>query len=254
MIFCRFILKDQSADEWKYGIVKNHQVQAISPNPFSTYEIGEEEIPFNEVKLCPPVLPTKIVAVGVNYKEHAKEMGHIPPEDPLIFLKPASSVIGPEELIQLPKTSSRVDYEAELAVVIKKKTKNILPEAAKDVILGYTCFNDVTARDLQKKDGQWTRAKGFDTFSAIGPWIVTDLEPSELVVESYLNGELKQNGKTSNMIFDIPRLISFISSVMTLEPGDIVSTGTPPGIGPMQHGDMIDIRIEGIGILRNFVE
>lgn len=254
MIFCRFIVRGQSPDEWKYGVVKNHQVQALDPSPFSAYECVGDEIPFNEIKFLSPVLPTKIIAVGVNYKEHAKEMGHVLPENPLLFLKPPSSVIGHEEIIRYPKTSSRVDYEAELAVVIKKKTKNILPETVKDVILGYTCFNDVTARDLQKKDGQWTRAKSFDTFSAIGPWIVTDLEPSELVVESYLNGELKQSGKTNDMIFDIPHIVSFISSIMTLEPGDIISTGTPVGIGPMQPGDMIDIRIEGIGILRNFVE
>ncbi|MBI2915947.1 MAG: fumarylacetoacetate hydrolase family protein, partial [Elusimicrobia bacterium] len=232
MIFCRYISREISHPEPQFGIVENHQVIPIAPNPFIAYETVGEPEPLSSVQLLSPVIPSKVVAVGVNYRSHAQEMNHPIPEEPLLFLKPPSSVIGPEETILYPKMSQRVDYEAELAVILKKRAKNIPIEEAKDCILGYSCFNDVTARDLQKKDVQWSRSKGFDTFSALGPWIVSDLDPSDLSVESYLNGELKQNGRTSDMIFSVPALISFISRVMTLEPGDVVTTGTPPGVGP----------------------
>ncbi len=253
MIFCRFSFQDDASNTIRYGLVESHHVKEITPNPFSDFEIIDQEIPFSSVILHAPTLPSKIVGVGLNYKAHAKEMDHPLPEEPVLFLKPSTSLIGPEYYIHYPKMSSRVDYEAELAVVIKKQGKDIPLENVKDYILGYSCFNDITARDLQKMDGQWGRAKSFDTFSAMGPWIITDLDPSNLQIESYLNGELKQSCKTSDMIFDVPTLISFISKVMTLEPGDIITTGTPPGIGPMQRGDSIDIRIEGIGLLRNTV-
>lgn len=249
-IFCRF----SAGDSPRYGIVENHQVTEISPDPFSDFETMGEQLALSEVRLLPPVLPSKIVAVGINYKEHAQEMRHSIPAEPMLFLKPTSAVIGPNDAILVPPMASRVDFEAELAVVIKKKAKNVSPENAGDFILGYTCFNDVTARDLQKKDGQWSRAKGFDTFAPLGPWIVSDLDVSDLPVESYLNGELKQSARTHDMIFGVPFLISHISKIMTLEPGDVVATGTPSGIGAMQPGDFIDIRIEGIGILRNSIE
>jgi 2-keto-4-pentenoate hydratase/2-oxohepta-3-ene-1,7-dioic acid hydratase in catechol pathway len=208
---------------------------------------------FDEVRFLPPSEPTKIVAVGLNYRDHAEEMNVPLPEEPLLFLKPASSVIAHGETIVLPPQSARVDYEAELGVVIGKKAKNVSRSEAKDVILGYTCLNDVTARDLQSKDGQWSRAKGFDTFCPVGPWIDTDVDPADLAIGLYLNGEPKQRSRTSNLIFDCAQLVEFISSVMTLMPGDVIATGTSSGIGPMKAGDTAEVRIEGIGSLINRV-
>ncbi len=208
----------------------------------------------DEVRLIAPCLPTKVVAVGLNYKDHAEELGLTLPQEPLLFLKPPSSVIGPYDKILIPSQSSRVDYEAELAVVIAKTAKNVSASEASDYILGYTCLNDVTARDLQSKDGQWTRAKGFDTFCPIGPWIETDTDPSDLDIALYLNGELKQHSRTSNLIFHPFQLVEFVSSVMTLMPGDVIATGTTSGIGPMKQGDQVEVRIEGIGSLWNFVD
>ncbi len=207
-----------------------------------------------QVKLLPPCTPSKVVAVGLNYRDHAEELGLALPEEPLLFLKPPSSVIGPGETILAPPQSKRVDYEAELAVVISRTAQQVTAEKAADYILGYTCLNDVTARDLQSKDGQWTRAKGFDTFCPIGPWIETDLDPSDLEISLYLNDELKQRSRTSNLIFDPFRLVEFVSHVMTLTPGDVIATGTTSGIGPMRPGDKVEVRIEGIGSLFNFVE
>ncbi len=191
--------------------------------------------------------------MGLNYRDHAEELGFPIPDEPVIFLKPATTLIGPGDAIQYPPTSSRVDFEAELGIVIKERAKNITPGLARDYILGFTCANDVTARDLQKKDGQWTRAKSFDTFCPVGPWIETDLDPGDLLVESYLNSARKQSSRTSRFIFSVPQLVSFISTVMTLNPGDLIITGTPAGIGPMQPGDEIEVRIEGIGSLKNTV-
>jgi len=193
------------------------------------------------------------VALGLNYHNHAKELNSPLPNAPLIFLKPSTAVIGPEDNIIYPAASTRVDYEGELAVVIKKSVWRVSIEEALDYVLGYTCFNDVTARDLQSQTGQWTRAKGFDTFAAVGPCIETELDPGNVVLETYLNGELKQQGSTSDLIYSIPELINFISNVMSLLPGDIIATGTPSGIGPMYPGDTVEIRIEPIGTLRNYV-
>ncbi|MCF7875116.1 MAG: fumarylacetoacetate hydrolase family protein [Candidatus Omnitrophica bacterium] len=198
-------------------------------------------------------LPEKIILVGLNYKDHAKEMKMKIPAEPIIFLKPTSALIKNGDKIIYPEGIKRLDYEAELAVVIKKQAKNIPVEAAKDYILGYTCLNDITARDLQKKDGQWTRAKSFDSFCPVGPHIETDLDPHAINIQSYLNGELKQDSNTSNFIFSVDFLISFISKIMTLKPADIISTGTPAGIGPMQKGDQVEVVIEGIGTLKNRV-
>jgi len=208
----------------------------------------------DSLHLLPPVEPTKIVALGLNYRDHAEEMKFPLPEDPMIFIKPSSAVIGPADKIIYPKMASQVDYEAELAIVIGKTARHVLPENSRSHVLGYTCLNDVTARDLQRKDIQFTRAKGFDTFCPIGPCIATDVTPDDLAVEAYLNGERKQSSGTSQLIFGVDELISFISHVMTLYPGDIISTGTPGGIGPMQPGDTIEIRIEKIGSLINKVE
>ncbi len=207
-----------------------------------------------KVVLFAPCVPSKVVAVGLNYHDHAEEMGHPVPEEPLLFLKPGSSVIGPNAPIFLPPQSARVDYEAELAVVIARVTTKISAEQAPEHILGYTCLNDVTARDLQAKDKQWTRAKGFDTFCPIGPWIETELQPDNLSIELLLNGDVKQKSSTSNLIFSVNTLVEFISHVMTLYPGDVIATGTTSGIGAMKAGDSVEVRIEGIGSLVNPVK
>jgi len=206
-----------------------------------------------EVRLLPPSVPSKVVAIGLNYRDHAEELGLTLPVEPLLFLKPSTSVIGPQDRIVLPRQSARVDFEAELAIVIGKTAKNVSRDRARDYILGYTCLNDVTARDLQSKDGQWTRAKGFDTFCPIGPWIQTEIDPSDLLIELFLNGERKQRSRTSNLIFSPFELVEFVSSVMTLLPGDVIATGTTSGIGPMQEGDTVEVRVEGIGSLVNIV-
>jgi 2-keto-4-pentenoate hydratase/2-oxohepta-3-ene-1,7-dioic acid hydratase in catechol pathway len=204
-----------------------------------------------EVHLLVPCVPSKVVAVGLNYRDHAEELSLPLPEEPLLFLKPASSVIGPGDPIILPPQSARVDYEAELGIVIGKTAKNVPRATAGEYIRGYTCLNDVTARDLQNKDGQWTRAKGFDTFCPLGPWIETDVDPADLRIELYLNRERRQESRTSNLIFSPAELVEFISSVMTLLPGDVIATGTTSGIGPMTAGDTVEVRIEGIGSLIN---
>jgi 2-keto-4-pentenoate hydratase/2-oxohepta-3-ene-1,7-dioic acid hydratase in catechol pathway len=240
----------------KYGILKGQYIQAITGKPFNSIKYSGEQYKNTEVKLIVPCLPSKIVALGVNYVSHAVEMNHsVPtvPKSPLIFIKPATAVIGPDENIIYPPSSQQVDYEAELGIVIKKIARQIKKENALDYVLGYVCFNDVTARDQQKTDGQWTRAKSYDTFAPLGPWIETELDPNNVNVEAYLNGELKQHGNTSDLVFPITELIYFISNVMTLLPGDVIATGTPGGIGPMQPGDTIEIKIPPIGTLKNYV-
>lgn len=206
-----------------------------------------------EVRLLAPCVPTKGVCIGLNYRDHAMELGLALPTAPVVFLKPSSSLIGPGDWIDYPELSHRVDYEAELVVVIGKKAKNVSVEQALEYVLGYTCGNDVTARDLQPKDGQWTVAKSFDTFMALGPWIETDLDPFNLKIRALLNGTQKQSSTTANLIFDVPFLVSWLSKIMTLLPGDVIMTGTPSGIGPMQRGDEIAIEIEGLGTLINRV-
>ena len=204
--------------------------------------------------LLPPVKPSKIVAVGANYRNHAVEMERRLPEEPLIFLKPPSAVVGTNDIIVYPKMAKRIDYEGELAFVVRKKAQLLQEnDNVEDYILGYTCFNDVTARDLQEKDGQFTRSKSFDTFAAVGPCIATDVDPSGLRLKTFVNGKLRQSGSTRNLIFPVPFLIRFISNVMTLNPGDIITTGTPAGVGPLIPGDRVDIQIEGIGTLSNTV-
>ncbi len=206
---------------------------------------------FRRVKFLPPVRPSKIVCVGLNYLDHAKELGMKIPDEPVIFLKPPSAVIGHEDFIMLPDVG-RIDYEGELAVVIARKCKYVDREEALDCILGYTCFNDVTARDLQMRDGQWTRAKSFDTFAPIGPYVACFKDASDLKIETRVNGKTVQSSRTSNLIFDVPYLIEFVSSVMTLERGDVIATGTPSGVGRLKDGDVVEVSIEGIGTLRNY--
>jgi len=214
---------------------------------------GPLRVSLEKVKLLAPVSPSKIVSVGLNYRDHAEELGMAVPDEPVIFLKPSSAIIGPGETIVYPPSSARVDYEAELGVVIKDTVRNVSRDKVRDHILGYTCLNDVTARDLQEKDTQWSRAKSFDTFAPIGPWIETEIDPVDLRVCSYLNGELKQDSRTSEFVFGVPELVEFISGIMTLFPGDVIATGTPPNVGPMLPGDEIVVEIEGIGRLENHV-
>jgi 2-keto-4-pentenoate hydratase/2-oxohepta-3-ene-1,7-dioic acid hydratase in catechol pathway len=250
----RFI-RFEVAEGIEWGKFEEGRIHRISDNPVNGYDQTGRYYEPSEVKLLAPVEPSKIVCVGLNYKEHVKESqsANEVPDEPVIFLKPPSALIGPGEKIIYPEMSRRVDYEAELGVIIGRECKAVAALEAEDYIFGFTCVNDVTARDLQKKDVQWTRGKGFDTFCPVGPWLVDKLNYEDLQIESYLNGDLRQSGKTSDMIFSIPKLISFISCVMTLYPGDLISTGTPSGIAPMQSGDRIEVRIEGIGSLVNDV-
>ena len=238
----------------RWGILREENLYPVCGSIFEDFRVEEKGIPIGSVRLLAPVVPSKIVAVGVNYRDHAQEMGRPMPEEPLLFLKPSSAVIGPGEKIVYPGVSSRVDYEGELAVVIKREARQLAENSDISLfVLGYTCFNDVTARDLQRKDGQFTRAKSFDTFAPIGPCIATDVDPTRLRIKTFLNGKLRQSATTRNMIFPIPYLIRFISQIMTLYPGDVITTGTPAGVGPMQPGDRVDIQIEGIGTLSNTV-
>lgn len=212
---------------------------------------GDDGKPVTGAVLAAPLIPGKIVAVGRNYADHARELGNAPPAEPLLFLKPPSTVVGPEEPIVIPTASSRVDFEGELAIVIGKQARRIPAGGWRDYVLGFTCANDVTARDLQKKDVQFTRGKSFDSFCPLGPCIVTDLDPADLSLKTRLNGETRQDARTSQMIFDAGTLIEFITGIMTLFPGDIILTGTPAGVAPMSVGDKVEIEIEGIGVLRN---
>ncbi len=235
-----------------YGILKEEFLFPIIGSVFGDFKIGTSPVPISEVRVLPPVLPTKVIGIGRNYRDHAEELRNPLPEEPLIFLKPSTAVIGHLNRIVQPAMAGRVDYEGEVAVVIRKKTRLLGDDdPVADCILGYTCFNDVTARDLQKKDVQFTRAKSFDTFAAVGPCVATGLDPAGLRLKTFLNGKLVQSGTTSDLIFSIPVLVRFLSRVMTLNPGDIITTGTPAGIGPLAPGDRVDVQVEGIGVLSN---
>jgi 2-keto-4-pentenoate hydratase/2-oxohepta-3-ene-1,7-dioic acid hydratase in catechol pathway len=239
-----------------FGILEDDTtIRAIASDPLYA-GIFKEEATFqlDEVRLLAPVIPrSKVVCVGKNYADHAAEMGGEVPEEPIIFIKPNTSVIGPDDVIQWPSMSERIDHEAELAVVISKICKEVPREKANDVIFGYTVANDVTARDLQKKDGQWSRAKGFDSFCPLGPWIDTEFKPGSQLVTATVNGELKQSAPLSDMVFDVPFIIEFVTKVMTLLPGDVILTGTPSGIGPMIAEGEVVVSVEGLGSLRNRV-
>jgi 2-keto-4-pentenoate hydratase/2-oxohepta-3-ene-1,7-dioic acid hydratase in catechol pathway len=221
--------------------------------PWSAGQAGVDSVgaaaPWAAHDLLCPVAPTKVVCVGRNYAAHAKELGNEAPVEPLLFLKPPSSLVGPGGEVVLPAASARVEHEAELGVVIGRRAKDVAPEHAIAHVLGYTCVCDVTARDLQRKDGQWTRAKGFDTFCPAGPWIETELDPANARVTCVVNGETRQAGTTASMIFDVATLIAYISRVMTLEPGDLIATGTPEGVGSLSRGDELRVEIGGIGAL-----
>ncbi|MDP2791318.1 MAG: fumarylacetoacetate hydrolase family protein [Rectinemataceae bacterium] len=235
----------------RFGVIEGTDVRLAKGTPFGDFELTDARLPYSSLKLLSPCKPGKALCIGLNYRDHALEFGFPIPEKPVVFIKPSTCVIAPLEAIERPAVSKRVDFEAELVVVIGKKAKNVRADEARDYILGYTCGNDVTARDLQPKDGQWTVSKSFDTFLPFGPWVETELDTSALGVRAYLNGEVKQSSITSNLIFAVPELVEFLSSVMTLEPGDIIMTGTPSGVGPMKSGDEIVIEIDGIGRLVN---
>lgn len=240
-----------------YGIVnlKENKITQIVPDYFSSnFQITNNSFHLSdEVKFLAPTKPTKIICLGLNYIDHAKELDMEIPKEPIIFIKPSSAVIGHKDVIVYPQQTSQLDYEGELALVIKKKCKNISSEEAYEYILGFTCFNDVTARDLQKKDGQWTRAKSFDTFAPIGPWIVSGVDVSNLKIQTILNNKIVQDSNTKNMIFNVEFVISFVSKIMTLYPGDVITLGTPPGVGSMKRGDKVVVKIENIGELENYV-
>ncbi len=249
MKYVRFSIENRV----RYGIVEGEKVVEVSGSIFGEYKKKDVKHNLYDVKLLAPCQPGKIVCVGLNYADHAEELELPVPDTPILFIKPSTSVLNPEEEIIYPAMSEQVDYEAELAVVIKSEARNVEKKDVQEHILGYTCFNDVTARDLQKKDVQWTRAKSFDTFSPLGPWIASGINPGCLTVETYLNDKLAQSGNTKNMIFKVDELVSFISKVMTLLPGDVIATGTPKGVGPMAAGDIVEIRIKELGYLRNYV-
>lgn len=235
----------------RHGIIVDGVLHELQGNLFTEFTPGRALRPVAEMPLMAPIQPGKIIAIGRNYAAHAAEHGADVPEEPMLFLKPSSALIGPNVPIELPEGVGRIDHEAELAVIISKTARQVNREEALSYVLGYTCANDVSARALQKKDGQWGRAKGFDTFCPLGPWINTDLNPLNVAVRARVNGETKQDSRTSMMIFDVPALIAFISNVMTLHPGDLILTGTPEGVSEIHDGDTVEIEIEGIGVLKN---
>jgi len=234
-----------------YGWILENKVGPVVGDIYGEYRRQEALLPVESVRLLAPVQPSKIVCIGRNYAEHAKEHDVEVPKVPLLFMKPPSSIINPGDAILLPPQSQQVEHEAELVVVLGKRGKNILSEEAQNYIFGYTVGNDVTARDLQRSDGQWTRAKGFDTFCAFGPWVDTEFDASDAIITCKVSGQPRQMASTRDMVFSVSQLIAFISSVMTLEPGDLIFTGTPAGVGPLKEGDEVVVEIEGLGKLSN---
>ncbi len=232
-----------------YGVHTDDGIQVMAWEPYDYLVDTVEVLPPGSAKLLSPVVPTKIIAIGLNYSDHAAEFDQELPDEPLLFMKASSTVLDPDGEVIYPPQSQRLDFEAELAVVIGAQCHKVSVAEAGEYVLGYTCGLDMTARDLQAKDGQWTRAKNFDTFCPLGPWVDTDVDPSDLAIRLTVNGELRQDSRTSQMIFDVPRLVSFISEVMTMYPGDVIMTGTPPGVGPVVAGDRVEMTIEGIGSL-----
>ncbi len=259
MLITRFSLESTVA----FGVIEPAEGEEFDPasatvtpmrgHPYGELDLVDLTLPLSTVRLLAPVLPAKIIGIGKNYAEHAQEMGSEPPSEPLAFLKPSTSVIGPREQIKIPEQSQRVDYEGELAVVIGRMCRHVAADDAADVILGYTCGNDVTARDLQERDNQWARAKGFDTFCPLGPWIQTEFDPAAARIETSVNGELRQQGSGADLIFSVGKLVEWVSSIMTLLPGDVILTGTPAGIGQLNDGDHVKVEIAGIGSLDNEV-
>jgi 2-keto-4-pentenoate hydratase/2-oxohepta-3-ene-1,7-dioic acid hydratase in catechol pathway len=251
MRIVRYQYKTEAA---RHGWFLDEKVGPIDGDIFGEYRRQEAELPLASVRLLAPIQPSKIVCIGRNYAEHAKEHDAEVPKVPLIFLKPPSAIIGQGDAIILPPQSQQVEHEAELVVVIGKRGRNITVETAPDYVFGYTVGNDITARDLQRSDGQWTRAKGFDTFCSFGPWVDTEFDPSDAVVTCRVSGQPRQMASTRDMVFNVNMLVAFVSSVMTLEPGDLIFTGTPAGVGPLNDGDEVVVEIEGLGKLSNPVQ
>jgi 2-keto-4-pentenoate hydratase/2-oxohepta-3-ene-1,7-dioic acid hydratase in catechol pathway len=253
MRICRFT--DPETQRPAFGVIEGEEVFRLEgdlSNGNLSLERAEPSIRLSDAKLLPPVTPSKIVCVGRNYREHAAELGNPMPSEPLLFLKAPSTIVGDGEAIELPELSQRVEHEGELAVVIGRRCRRLAPdEDPLSYVLGYTCLNDVTARDLQRKDVQFTRGKSFDTFCPVGPHIETDLDPLDAQVTTRVNGHVRQQGRTSAMAFPVPYLIRYISHVMTLVPGDLIATGTPAGVGPLADGDTVEVEVEGVGLLRN---
>jgi 2-keto-4-pentenoate hydratase/2-oxohepta-3-ene-1,7-dioic acid hydratase in catechol pathway len=248
------IVRFKTGNDIAYGLAEAAGVTVYQGSPFVAWEPTETMVPWEVVQLLSPVIPTKVVCVGRNYVEHAEELGHEIPEEPVIFLKPATAVIGPDAPVFYPPSSSSVHHEAELAAVVGRVARNVAAEDADRYIFGYTAANDVTARDLQEKDGQWTRAKGFDSFCPLGPVIETELDPLErLAIICRVNGDVRQAGFTSDMVFAVAELFEFVTRVMTLLPGDVLLTGTPSGVGPVLPGDVMEVEIDGVGVLANRV-
>jgi len=255
MKFCRFVSSARLPQEARYGILDGDRVRELSAPPWTEWKETGNSVPAGAQRLLAPVAPGKIVCIGRNYAAHAAELGNEVPNDPLIFLKPSTAIVGPDEPIVLPTYSQRVEHEGELGLVIGRRCSQLGDDAdALSYLLGYTCVNDVTARDLQKADVQFTRAKGFDTFCPVGPHIETELRPEELQVETLVNGQVRQAGRASLMVFSPAFLVRWLSRMMTLEPGDLVATGTPAGVGPLLANDVVEVRIDGIGVLRNPVQ
>ncbi len=248
------IIRYEHAGQVGYGLLEEGIVYPVAGDIFGQFGRGAGQVALDRVRLLAPCEPSKIVCVGRNYAAHAAEMGGDVPAEPQVFLKPPSAVIGPEAAIAYPAMSQQVDYEGELAVVVGRRARHVAEADALHHVLGYTVGNDVTARDLQRRDSILIRAKGFDTFCPLGPWIETDLDAGDLHIETRVNGIVKQSGRTGEMLFGVPKLISFISHIMTLLPGDVILTGTPSGIGPVVPGDVIEVEVERIGVLRNPVE
>ncbi len=249
----RFIRYQTENGEHQQGWIQDNLVGPVYGDIFGEFQRGEANIPFSSVRLLSPLKPGKLICVGRNYAAHAQEHGAEVPEIPLLFFKPPSAVIGHDDRILLPPQSQQVEHEAELVVVIGRRGFGITPEEALNHILGYTMANDVTARDLQRSDQLWTRAKGFDTFCPLGPWIETDFDPADALVTCHVNGEMRQMASTRDMVFTVRQLIAYTSSIMTLEPGDVILTGTPAGVSPLVPGDIVEVKIEGIGTLKNSV-
>ncbi len=250
----RFVRFQQGEETPRFGWLHENKIGEIEGDLFGAYKRLKAEIPLKDVRLLAPSMPSKIICVGRNYVEHAKELGNEVPKMPLIFLKPPSSVIASGETILLPPQSAQVEHEAELVAVIGKRGRNVTTESARDFVFGYTIGNDVTARDLQKSDGQWTRAKGFDTFCPFGPWVDTDFDPADALVTCRVNGQMRQLASTRDMVFSVGVLIAYISSVMTLQPGDLIFTGTPAGVNQLKAGDTVEVEIDGLGLLSNPVK
>lgn len=256
MRIVRFALREGSDRDPQYGMIEDDgRVRAIASDPiYAGIHPLDERFDLDDLRLLAPVIPrSKVVCVGKNYADHAAEMGGEVPKVPVIFIKPNTSVIGPEDQIVWPEVSKRVDHEGELAIVINRICRQVPREKFRDVIFGYTMANDVTARDIQKIDGQWTRAKGFDTFCPLGPWIDTEFEPADQVIRCSVDGDVKQDARLSDMFFKIPEIIEFITETMTLLPGDVILTGTPAGVGPLNRGGNVEVSIDGLGVLRNRV-